>query len=157
MKMDNMKWHILIGHMPQNIYTTYLTLFLMPPDNNSDVIMGAITSQITSLMIVYSTVYSGADQRKHQSSASLAFVREIHRWLVSAQMGTNVENVSIWWRHHDCYDTHRDKRHSKYIGTQNFHKTMKPFNWVQQWYPWTMIWVHVMLWHDDYWLIDREH
>ena len=41
--------------------------------------MGAITSQITSLMIVYSTVYSDADQSKHQSSASLAFVWEIHR------------------------------------------------------------------------------
>ena len=39
-----------------------------------------MTSQITSLTIVYSTVYSGTDQRKHQSSASLAFVREIHRW-----------------------------------------------------------------------------
>ena len=41
--------------------------------------MGAIASQITSLTIVYSTVYSDADQRKHQSSASLAFVRGIHR------------------------------------------------------------------------------
>ena len=41
--------------------------------------MGAIASQITSLTIVYSTVYSDADQRKHQSSASLAFVWGIHR------------------------------------------------------------------------------
>ena len=39
-----------------------------------DVIMGAISPQITSLTIVYSTVYSDADQRKHQSSASLAFL-----------------------------------------------------------------------------------
>ena len=39
-----------------------------------DVIMGAIASQITSFTIVYSTVYSDADQRKHQSPASLAFV-----------------------------------------------------------------------------------
>ena len=45
----------------------------------NDVIMGAIGSQITSLTIVYSTVYSGADQRKHESSAALAFVRGIHR------------------------------------------------------------------------------
>ena len=45
----------------------------------NDVIMGSIASQITSLTIVYSTVYSSADQRKHQSSASLAFVRGIHR------------------------------------------------------------------------------
>ena len=45
--------------------------------------MGAMASQITSLTTVYSTVYSGADQRKHQSSASLAFVRGIHRWPVN--------------------------------------------------------------------------
>ena len=45
-----------------------------------DVIMGAMASQITNLTIVYSAAYSGAGQRKHQSSASLAFVREIHRW-----------------------------------------------------------------------------
>ena len=44
-----------------------------------DVRMGAIASQITSLTIVYSTVYLDADQRKHQSSASLAFVWGIHR------------------------------------------------------------------------------
>ena len=46
--------------------------------------MGAIASQITSLMIVYSNVYSDADERKHQSSASLAFVREIHRGPVNS-------------------------------------------------------------------------
>ena len=45
-----------------------------------DVTMGAMAFQNTSLAIVYSTVYSDADQRKHQSSASLAFVRGIHRW-----------------------------------------------------------------------------
>ena len=50
------------------------------PLHYSDVIMRAIASQITSLTIVHSTVYSGADQRKIQSSASLAFVRGIHRW-----------------------------------------------------------------------------
>ena len=47
--------------------------------HSNDVIMGAITSQIPSLTIVCSAVYSGADQRKHQRSASLAFVRGIHR------------------------------------------------------------------------------
>ena len=45
----------------------------------NDVIMSAIGSQITSLTIVYSTAYSGADQRKHQSSTLLAFMRGIHR------------------------------------------------------------------------------
>ena len=44
-----------------------------------DVIMGVTASQITSLTIVFSTVYSDADQRKHQSSASLVFVRGTHR------------------------------------------------------------------------------
>ena len=45
--------------------------------------MGAMVSQITSLTIVYSAVYSGEDQWKHRSSASLAFVRGIHRWPVN--------------------------------------------------------------------------
>ena len=52
----------------------------------------AMQSQITSLTIVYPIVYWIADQRKHQSSASLAFVRGIHR--------RTAENVSISWRHH---------------------------------------------------------
>ena len=47
-------------------------------------IMGTIASQITSLTIVYSTVYSDADQRKHQSSVSLAFVWGIHRGPVNS-------------------------------------------------------------------------
>ena len=46
----------------------------------NDVTMGTMAFQMTSLTIVYSTVYSGADQRKHQSYASLAFVLGIHRW-----------------------------------------------------------------------------
>ena len=49
-----------------------------------DVIMGAVAFQITSLTTVYSTVYSDADQRKHQSSASLAFVWGIHRGPVNS-------------------------------------------------------------------------
>ena len=44
----------------------------------TDIIMGAIASQITSLTTVYSTLYTDADQRRHQSSASLAFLRGIH-------------------------------------------------------------------------------
>ena len=50
----------------------------------NDVIMSLTASQITSLMIVYSTVYSDADQRKHQSSALLAFVRGIRRGPVNS-------------------------------------------------------------------------
>ena len=53
----------------------------------SDVIMGAMVFQINSLTNVYSTVYLGADQRKHQSSVSLVFVQGIHRdWWIP---GTN--------------------------------------------------------------------
>ena len=63
---------------------------------------GAMMSQITSLMIVYSTVYLGADHRRHQSSASLAFVWGIHRWQANSphKKYSYAENVSIWWRHH---------------------------------------------------------
>ena len=50
----------------------------------SDVIISVMASQFTGLSIVYSTVCWGADQRKHQSSASLAFVRWIHRWPVNS-------------------------------------------------------------------------
>ena len=50
----------------------------------NDIIMGTMVSQITSLAIVYSTVYSGTDERKHQSSASRAFVGVIHQWPVNS-------------------------------------------------------------------------
>ena len=60
----------------------YCTISAEHLAHNSDVIMGAMVSQITSLTLVYATVYSGVDPRKHQSSPSLAFVRGIHRWPV---------------------------------------------------------------------------
>ena len=50
----------------------------------SDVIMSAMASQITGVLIVYSHVSPSADQRNHQSSASLPFVRGIRRWLVNS-------------------------------------------------------------------------
>ena len=49
-----------------------------------DLIMGAVASQITSLTSIYSTLYSDVDQRKHQSSSSLVFVRGIHRGPVNS-------------------------------------------------------------------------
>ena len=52
--------------------------------NYGDVIMSAMASQITGVSMICSTVCSGADQRKHQSSAPLAFVRGIHRWPVNS-------------------------------------------------------------------------
>ena len=52
--------------------------------HHSDVVMSAMASQITGVSIVYSTVCSGADQRKQQSSASLDTVRGIPRWPVNS-------------------------------------------------------------------------
>ena len=74
-----------------------------------DVIMSAIASQITSLTVVYSTVYWGADQCKHQSSALLAFVWGIHRdrWIprTKGQLRGKCFHLmtSSWdclWHHH---------------------------------------------------------
>ena len=48
--------------------------------HNSDTIMSAMASQITGVTIVYSTVCSGTDQRNHQRSVSLTFVRGIQQW-----------------------------------------------------------------------------
>ena len=79
-------WHHFIERPP--VCDDFGSLFYGIDDGSSagkwlqnycDVIMDTVASQITSLTIVYSTVYSDADQRKHQSSASLAFVRGIHR------------------------------------------------------------------------------
>ena len=79
-----------------------------------DVIMTMLASQITSLTVVYSIVYSGVNQRKHQSSASLAFVREIHRgpvnfphkWPVTRKMFPFDDVIMIY--HHDiCVQTGR--------------------------------------------------
>ena len=46
--------------------------------------MDAMASKITSFTVVYSTVFSSTDHGKQQSSASLAFVRGIHRWPVNS-------------------------------------------------------------------------
>ena len=65
----------------------------------SDVIMSTMASEITSLTIVYSIVYSGGDQRKHESPASRAG-NSLVTCEFPAQRASNAENVSIWWRHH---------------------------------------------------------
>ena len=75
----------------------------MRRDHYRDVIISAMASQTTSVSIVYSIVCWGVDQRKHQSSAPLAFVRGIHRWPVNspvtgefpAQRASDAENASI--------------------------------------------------------------
>ena len=59
--------------------------------------MSAIASQITSLTIVYSAVYSDADQKNIKAPRHWPLCGEF-----PAQMASNAENVSIWWRHHVC-------------------------------------------------------
>ena len=72
-----------------------------------DVIMSTRASQITSPTIVYSTISSGADQRKHQSYASLAFVWDIYRWPVNSPHKGPVmrkmfpfDDVIMWQQRH---------------------------------------------------------
>ena len=85
--------------------TTFDPIFDHDEIHYNDVIMGAIASQITSLTIVFSIFYIDADQRKHQSSASLAFVRGIHRrpvnsphkWPVMWKMFPFDDVIMIWW------------------------------------------------------------
>ena len=74
------------------------------------VTMGPMASQITSLTTVYSVVYSGADQRQHQSSASLAFVQGIHREQVNSPHKGPVSGkcihlmTSSWlWKRWTCW------------------------------------------------------
>ena len=63
--------------------------------------MSAMASQNTSLTIVYATVYPGADQRKHQSSTTLAFVgNSLETGEFHAQRASNAGKVSIWLCHH---------------------------------------------------------
>ena len=64
------------------VHSKYSIIF--PDSHYCDAIMGTVASQITSLTIVYTTVYSDEDQSKHQSSASLAIVWGIHRGQVNS-------------------------------------------------------------------------
>ena len=63
-----------------------------------------MASLITDVPNVCSTACSGTDQRKHQNSASLAFIHR-HGWIPLIK-DTNAENVSIRWRHHGFADIH---------------------------------------------------
>ena len=86
-------------------FTAFYVQTLTIPSHYSDVIMGAIASQITSLTIVYSNVYSDADQRKHQSSASLVFVRgpvnSPHKWPVTRKIFPFDDVIMALW--HSCF------------------------------------------------------
>ena len=73
---DNSLW---LNDVIWRQWTESPSIQVMNCHHYNDVIMTTMASQITSLMVVYSNVYSDPDQRKHQSSASLAFVWGIHR------------------------------------------------------------------------------
>ena len=71
------------------------------------VIMATMASQITSFAVVYSIVYSGADQRKHQTPRHWPLCGEFTGiGEFPAQRASNVENISIWWRHHEYLTPH---------------------------------------------------
>ena len=83
------------------------TYYICHHSHYIDIIMRVMASKITNVSIVCSIVCSGADQRKHQSSASLAFVR-VNSPVTGkfpAQRASNAENGSIWWRHYVCRRT----------------------------------------------------
>ena len=78
-------WNKLQWMFNQNSNFSFKNMhFKMSSAHYHDIMMSTLASQITSLTIVYSTVYPGADLRKHQSSASLAFLRGIQRWPMSS-------------------------------------------------------------------------
>ena len=90
------------------IIALFITCLYLHPCNISMIssyITVMMASQITGISIVYLTICSGADQRKHQSSTSLAFKRNppVTRGFPS-QRTSNTENVSIWWWHHVQYN-----------------------------------------------------
>ena len=103
--------------------------------------MDAMSSQITSLTIVYSTVYSDADRRKHQSSASLAFVRGIHRWPVNSPHKWTVTRkmfpfddvimqcVAVIWQRHSSHtvpaQTAMANQPINFLSLQHFQFAMK--------------------------------
>ena len=103
--LSNIRGNFNAKYLKQLTTSTCLEISVFPLQHYSDVTFSTMVSQINSVPIVYPTVCSSPDQRKHQSSASLAFVREIHRRPGNspvtvefpAQRASNAENVSIWW------------------------------------------------------------
>ena len=82
-------WALLIHvwkpwSLPSQLFKCKFYSFIFCGIYCHDVMISVMVTQITSFAVVYSTVYSGADQTKHQTSASLAFVRGIHQWPVNS-------------------------------------------------------------------------
>ena len=107
--------HFVQGKMNQmnsgSLANTFCIIMMMVSKTRmathyGDVIMGVITSQITSLTIVYSSVYS--DRRRSKKTSELRVTglgagNSPGTGEFPAQMASNAENISIWWRHHVLY------------------------------------------------------
>ena len=96
------------------VYCKWQCICIIMLSHYNDAIMSSMASKITSLMIVYSTVYSRADQRKHQRTASLAFVWRIHRWPVNSP--------------HKCPATRKMFPFNDFIMAQRFHLFCRGFS-----------------------------
>ena len=87
----------------RNIWLSIAVIFTERRTYYSDTIMNANVSQNRGISIVYSTVCSGADQRTHQSFASLVLARGIHRWAIDYSHKAPVTRkmiylmTSSWW------------------------------------------------------------
>ena len=119
--------------------------------------MSTMASQITSLTIVYSTVYSGAGQRKHQSFASLAFVRGIHRWPVNFphkgpvawKMFPFDDVIMIQIKSHESVNIFGPSTRSGYQSAglliQKINNTKWMIDWLARWHIFPIIWHHLDL------------
>ena len=97
----SLEWKLWYFNRRQAVTWTGATCWF-PALHYSDVIMSAMASRsITDVSTVCSTLRSGADQIKHQSSVSLAFVQVGFL----SQRASNAGNVSIWWHHHTAQTT----------------------------------------------------
>ena len=103
----------------------------------SDAIISAMTSHITGVSIVYSTVCSGANQRKHQSSDSLVFVRGINQWLVNSPHKGPVTRkmfpfdhvimLDSNWTFPDCNSSLNSRMATKWCAKLEVAKKRRPF------------------------------
>ena len=123
----------------------------------NDVIMSVMASQVTSLTVVYSTVYSGADQRQ-TSKLSVTGLYEGNSPVTGefpTQRTSNAENVFIWWRHHDIRVSMMDAEGQAFIWCQdisNHHGglwTSRQISWVHQrkalWFIFIYVWLSQIL------------
>ena len=91
----------------------------------SDVIMGAMASQITSLAIVSSSVYLAQSKENIKAPRQWPLCGEFTGEFL-AQMASNAENVSIWWRHQVFIPILRTAKNSGYVGA---YKSLTKYQW----------------------------